>query len=297
MSVSSARLTPKKGKQTMETATENHPFLTLIQGGNDKKTESVIVVGWADIDAKKLAQNGLLVHEQWKKLPANRPCIPLHVDRILLLSDAVDVLLAKTAQDIAEKEALPITFTHSSLETLSQDLLSKTREPKEEEVAVETLTNAVKRNAMNTHTEDGRTTGANVQAKEAKLDFVRELFRKDRLMPTKDVLRKVEKKFGRGITPQLVIDLRQAEFGVKFGPRGTIKEGAKNEAQVVESTEIDTPRLRTGDKSATQRLTELMGELRNEMKAQGILYAKIPTSGTAQIVYEAVSEVSLPAVH
>lgn len=294
----------------METATENViPTLTLIKGGNEKKTEYIIVVGRTEVDHEKLAQNGLLVVEHWKKLPSERPCIPLQVDRILLLSDAVDLLLAKTAQDIAEKEALPITFTHSSLNTLSQDLLSKTREPKDDVAeVVEHLTNAVRTNKMtttNTETHvDGRSIGANVQAKEEKLNYVRELLAKDPMMPTANILAKVQKKFKRGLTPTSVHELRENEFGVKFGPRGTVKTAGNQPAKkaaantVVEATETTNRPVKRGDrKEVTNRLGELLANLQAEMQAQGILLCKLPASGTAQIVYETVSEVSIPQLH
>lgn len=114
-----------------------------------------------------------------------------------------------------------------------------------------------------------------------KLEYIETLLAKNKLMLPNDVIKAVEKKFGSGVAKNEITRLRWEKFGVRFGPGGIPfgKDGqrltAKNE--IVQPTQAAT--VQNPDK-----LTNLVVQLKEEMRTQHITQLVIPTDGPAKAI-------------
>ncbi len=232
-------------------------------------------------------------------MPYNPAPIPSEVDCVVLVSDDVDRFLTKYVRDTCERELMPLIYTKSDLTNFT-NAVSK---------AVEVVTKCEERSmvdyfeTLETQEEvnmarktDGRSNGKNTQKAMEKVSYLRELLAQDAKAPTDTVQTKIAKRFGKALTPTTIAQVRWAEFGVKFGPRGKlITKG--NEAPKVQMR----PRTESGEAMVTHmagpaagtndRLTAALTSLRALMKEANVSHLDIPLSGNVRAVQEVSQEV------
>lgn len=285
----------------METAIDN-----VIQMHTKTHTKGqVLLAGGSDISKEALVNLGYRVHTHWRKLPAN-PEIPFAIDLVVLVSNEGDFWLTKYLREACEEEFLPLVFTKSNLLNFEESLQKAVNvvTEQEEKSVVEYLCNAqnYKEEANmegNTEKHDGRTDGKNVMRAKEKVDFLRELLRKDAKTPTEDLQSAVLGKFGKGLTPTTIAQVRWEEFGVKIGPRGKLifrgQEGTTTSQPAPKKTRRVALQTTAGQVSRpverNDRLSSILTQLRAIMKETHVTSLEIPADGQVKAIQEMPREV------
>lgn len=252
--------------------------------------ENVLVVGSGQLDEIKLGQFGCKVVGQWERLPDDH-VIPNNIDRVVLLSDGIDIFSVKAIHAECEQNLIPLTFTKASLDNFEEAIKRSDRKVLCDAV-VNSGTNL--EGNMDKQTEDGRVNGRNHQRLLEKISYLRELLTADKTAATEDLAEKVRKKFGSGIAPTAISNVRWDEFGVKFGPRGKLitKDGSTID-KADKGEKISRPNRKADNQAGNDRLTKLLAMVRQEMARTSVSRLEIPRQGAAQATYEVTREFGL----
>jgi hypothetical protein len=262
--------------------------------------ESVLVVGNGEIDTPRFERLGRRVVEHWLKAGPDRLNIPNTIDRVVILSDKADVRSVQAIQAECQKNLVPLVFVKSTLDNFEEGI--KCSEQKLEVVAC-SQTQIEKESTMNAEPQqDGRATGKNHERFLAKMAYLEELLQKNPMAQVGELNTKLASKFGGGVAPTAIHQVRWEKFGIKFGPRGKVIQKDGQAAPTPQKKRAKEPSVQPqpqttpepqGEIPRSDRLTQLLTELRKEMEVTGVRKLQIPRIGAAQVTYEVTRNVEL----
>lgn len=123
------------------------------------------------------------------------------------------------------------------------------------------------------------------QEVQAKHDFIVNILKRNRLESPVEIVKAIQKKFGSGVSKQLISSIREEEFGVKLGPGGFAHEVASVTPQA-------SPPKAVMD--SQDRLNRLIADLQAEMKLQHVASLSIPSEGPAEAVQTVRRQLAVP---
>ena len=289
---------------------------------DEQAVTNLLVAGGQAVDVNLLNQMGCKVVAHWPKMEPKLvdkgSVIPKDVDLAVLISDSISVPLANMVENLCRKEVVPLVRTRSDWSKFVEAIRNPSKIVVDDSVPVveplyfpkERTMASKKKNVTQQSTTTQQPTqevkvdkrregGKNVERAKEKIEYLREKLKLDRTTPTAVLQEGLIAKFGKGMAPMKINEIREQEFGIKYGPRGILldaKTGERIDTPTVTSTGTQlgaAPKMSVSQGptnispvSSTKRLSALIEDLRREMEANHITNLTLPRAGAPEAVYE-----------